>query len=290
MLVRLIRIGCFIRSKRPLLLITSFTLLYSLPQTVRYLKMTSLNFWSTFFVAINMAKWYNCTYYVKSHESTKYKTITEISSCPSLLTCVQKCRLKNLDVDYKDGKCYCIIVAGNTDGEKDENEEKAAEVYSAVKDPSSYLENGQPVSINLSRGKPARQSSVHRDSFSPDASLGVDGNTNGKYEARSCFHTLSNNESNTWWEVELLQNAVITNVVLYPRTHDCCHFRANNLKLLVRFANQDSWNLCASIEQLGAKPFDQKCGQRVVGGIFRIVQHNTEPLHLCEVEVFGYFL
>ncbi|XP_057303188.1 fucolectin-like [Hydractinia symbiolongicarpus] len=253
--------------------------------------MTSLNFWSSFFVAINMAKWYNCIYYVKSHESSKYKTITEISSSPSLLTCVQKCRLKNLDVDYKDGKCYCVIVAGNTDGEENEDKEKAAEVYSAVKDPSSYLENGhQPASINLSRGKPARQSSVLPFSFSTDAPLGVDGNTSGKFNDRSCFHTLGKKESSPWWEVVLLQNAVITNVVLYPRTDNCCHLKANNLKLLVRFANQDSWNLCASIEQLGTTPFDQKCDQRVVGGIFRLVQHNTEPLHLCEVEVFGYFL
>ncbi|XP_057303192.1 fucolectin-like [Hydractinia symbiolongicarpus] len=220
------------------------------------------------------------------YENTKYKTITEISSCPSLLTCVQKCRLKNLDVDYKDGKCYCVIVAGNTDGEENQNKEKAAEVYSAVKDPSSYLENEhQPAPINLSRGKPARQSSVEGGG---DASRGVDGNKNGHMNARSCFHTL-HNQTDPWWEVELLQNAVITNVVLYPRT-DCCHLRANTLKLLVRFANQDSWNLCASIEKLGAKPFDQKCDQRVVGGIFRIIQHNTEPLHLCEVEVFGYFL
>ncbi|XP_057304661.1 fucolectin-like [Hydractinia symbiolongicarpus] len=250
--------------------------------------MTSLNFWSNFFVAINMAKWYNCIHYVKSHESMKYKTITEISSCPSLLTCVQKCRLKNLDVVYKDGKCYCIIVAGNTDGKKNENKEKAAKVYSAVKDPSSYLDNGhQPVSINLSRGKPARQSSVYNHSFIPDASLGVDGNKNGDFEVKSCFHT--NNETYPWWEVNLLQNAVITNVVLYPRT-ECCHLRANNLKLLVRIAYEDSWNLCASIEQLGTTPLDQKCGQHVVGGIFRIVQHNTEPFHLCEVEVFGYFL
>ncbi|XP_057304943.1 fucolectin-6-like [Hydractinia symbiolongicarpus] len=252
--------------------------------------MTNINIWPIFLVAISMANWCKCTHYVKTLKNTKYQIITEIFSCGSLLTCVQKCSFRKLDAVYEDGKCYCVVTTGNKDGDESENKKEATEVYLALKDPLNYSDNEhEPASINLSRGKPARQSSVHRGSFSPDASLGVDGNTNGIYETGSCFHT-AGNESNAWWEVELLQNAVITNVVLYPRTHDCCHFRANNLKLLVRSANQDSWNLCAFIEQLGATPFDQKCGQPVVGSIFRIVQQNTEPLHLCEVEVFGYFL
>lgn len=70
---------------------------------------------------------------------TKYQIITEIFSCGSLLTCVQKCSFRKFDAVYEDGKGYCVIIGGNKDDEESENIKEATELYLALKDVSSKI-------------------------------------------------------------------------------------------------------------------------------------------------------
>ncbi|XP_057311086.1 fucolectin-like [Hydractinia symbiolongicarpus] len=236
-----------------------------------------------FFVAIVFFKRHTCKYFSKSREDVETEIVMEISSCTSLLTCAQKCHFKDLDFVYKDGRCYCVVVG------KKRNEDNVTEVFAAVKDPQCphgyYGNRCQIALINLSRGKPAQQSTTHAHSVNPVASLAVDGNTNGNFIKGTCFHTLS--ETAPWWQVDLLHNAVITNIKLHPRT-DCCYENTKNLELLVKLAGQEKWNFCGYITKMDPIPLDKKCERPVFGRVVRIVQNNPKPFYLCEVEVYGY--
>lgn len=81
-----------------------------------------------FFVAIFIFKRHTCKYFSKSNEDVEYEIVMEVLSCTSLLACAQKCHFKDLDVVYKDGRCYCVIVG------KKRNEDRVTEVFTAVKD------------------------------------------------------------------------------------------------------------------------------------------------------------
>lgn len=101
----------------------------------------------------------------------------------------------------------------------------------------------------------------------------------------SCFHTKV--ETAPWWQVDIMENAVITSVTLYPRT-DCCSRRAANLEIVIKFAGSTEWNTCAFIKELGFTSLNAKCEEEIFGRIVRLVQYNNAYFHLCEVEVYGY--
>lgn len=66
---------------------------------------------------------------------------------------------------------------------------------------------------NVALRQPARQSST---GFGGDATLAVDGNTDGHWGGKSIIHT--SNGAGEWWEVELPRTCTIDNVVLWPRS------------------------------------------------------------------------
>lgn len=80
-------------------------------------------------------------------------------------------------------------------------------------------------SINLALGKPASQSST----YSP-ASLAVDGNRDGNYDHGSVAHT--NNDGDSWWQVDLQEVQSVGEVVISNRT-DCCSERLHDFTVEV---------------------------------------------------------
>lgn len=78
---------------------------------------------------------------------------------------------------------------------------------------------------NLALGKPTAQSSTDHGGQSTRA---VDGNFNGNYANGSVTHT--GNEPEPWWEVDLRENQLVTEVTLYNRT-DCCSERLSNFRV-----------------------------------------------------------
>ncbi|XP_039475524.1 fucolectin-6-like isoform X2 [Oreochromis aureus] len=83
----------------------------------------------------------------------------------------------------------------------------------------------------------------------------IDGNRNSDFMAGSCTHT--NEQTNPWWKVDLLQSYIITSITVTNRG-DCCHERLNGLEI----------HIGNSLDNDGLD--------------------NPKILTLCEVEIYGY--
>ena len=74
-----------------------------------------------------------------------------------------------------------------------------------------------------------RNIAFKKESFQVDtygfgkAANAVDGDTNGKWNGKSCTHTTSKDvaQGNNWWAVDLGKKELISLVVLHNRA-DCC--------------------------------------------------------------------
>ena len=62
--------------------------------------------------------------------------------------------------------------------------------------------------LDLAEGKPTHQSSTDHNGFSSRA---VDGKLNTAYDLKTCTHT--RNEANPWWQVDLLDEYIVTGKV-----------------------------------------------------------------------------
>lgn len=80
--------------------------------------------------------------------------------------------------------------------------------------------------VNLAEGMPAIESSTRH----ADATVAVDGNTDGDFHNGSVTHT--DTEHQPWWQVDLQTSQSVGDVVIYNRT-DCCSDRLSNFDLLV---------------------------------------------------------
>ena len=137
--------------------------------------------------------------------------------------------------------------------------------------------------VNLARGKPARQSTT---GYGGNAAKAVDGNTNTRYNKRSCTHT--HRASNSWWRVDLQRSSNIQKVKVFNRG-DCCGNRLRNFE--VRVGNQaNRWNhngKCGnrhSIQQGKSKQIS--CSGKAGRFVF-VVLRKRDFLTLCEVEVYA---
>lgn len=76
------------------------------------------------------------------------------------------------------------------------------------------------------RGR-ATQAHSYEHAFS-SASNGIDGNKDSTFSAGSCTHT--NEQTNPWWRLDLLDPYIVTSIVITNRG-DCCEFRINGLQI-----------------------------------------------------------
>jgi len=113
------------------------------------------------------------------------------------------------------------------------------------------------------------------------ASLAIDGNTNGKYNAGSVTHTET--EANPWWQVDLGEDYTLGEINIYGRTDDCCADRLSDYTLYVMDSHGDT----TYTEQFTTYPAVSTDVGGVQGRIVRIVLNTaTYALNLAEVEVF----
>ncbi|MBL7224028.1 MAG: hypothetical protein ISS72_09250 [Candidatus Brocadiae bacterium] len=86
------------------------------------------------------------------------------------------------------------------------------------------LSNGE----NIARGSRALQCSTYGDCY---ANLAIDGNTDGRFRAKSLAHT-GENESSPWWEVEISPAAKIDRIRVWNRT-DAVPERLDGARVLI---------------------------------------------------------
>ena len=152
-----------------------------------------------------------------------------------------------------------------------------------------------PIASNLSVGRPTEQSTT---AFNGASLRAVDGNTNGRYSARSVTHT-STSSNQAWWQVDLGNQAIIDSILLFNRTDSCCTSRLSNFYVLISpqpFGNRsltellsDSTVVSSFHSSLDSSfleiDFDSTQGQYV-----RVQLQGAGALSLAEVEVLGNLL
>ena len=152
----------------------------------------------------------------------------------------------------------------------------------------------EPAISNLSLGQPSQQSST---SHSGVASRAVDGNTNGIYSAQSVTHTnASSNQA--WWQVDLGDQALVDNIVLFNRSDACCTSRLSNFYVMVSPQPFGSRSLSELLnDQSIQRSFHSSLSSNSIeidfnnaqGQYVRIQLQNSGVLSLAEVEVMGHF-
>nr|XP_006824444.1 PREDICTED: uncharacterized protein LOC102810371 [Saccoglossus kowalevskii] len=149
------------------------------------------------------------------------------------------------------------------------------------------------VLLNIARGEPTTQSSVHGMGRPGKA---VDGNSNSNsHEGRSCTQT--EKEMAPYWMVDLGRPRSVFKITLTNRM-DCCSYRLKNAEIRVGdSANITDNTVCGdriSEEDAKLETTDHicGCGYPIIGRYVSVqIVDMPDPrvLTLCEVEVFGVF-
>jgi len=146
----------------------------------------------------------------------------------------------------------------------------------------SALPSCVPISSNLALGKAATQSSSRL--YDGDASLAVDGNTNGNFFEGSVTHSLEGDNC-PWWQVDLCNSADVGLVRIYNR-NDCCSDRLVNFQVEVLDSNE---NVVSFIYHAGTAGYvtDFTFERGTVGRFVKIDNYCGNVLSLAEVEVYA---
>ncbi|XP_060582674.1 uncharacterized protein LOC132739042 [Ruditapes philippinarum] len=134
---------------------------------------------------------------------------------------------------------------------------------------------------NVAIGRRTYMSSVYQGY---NGSMGVDGNSNQLWSGRSCFHT--KNDVHSWWRIDLGKIYRCFRVVLYNRLDDCKE-RASDLDLMFGTTENNMYivrQVDGQIEDIHTFNFPESKEARYV----QVMLRRQNPLHLCEVQVFGF--
>lgn len=135
----------------------------------------------------------------------------------------------------------------------------------------------------------ATQSSTRVGSGGNAAEFAIDGNTDGAFFNGSVTHT--NNEPNSFWQVDLGKDFSLEDVVLFNRA-DCCGDRLGNFRLSVLNDGNEVYGLDVldAVAQGGSRNFglpDGTVGDTVRVQLLGLNLENNGVLSLAEVQVFG---
>ncbi|KAK9514329.1 hypothetical protein VZT92_027804 [Zoarces viviparus] len=132
------------------------------------------------------------------------------------------------------------------------------------------------------RGK-ATQSDRYEHVFSA-AYNAIDGNRDANYHAGSCTHT--DEMTNPWWRVDLLESYIVTSVIITNRG-DCCAERLNGAQ--IHIGNSMNNPVVGTIPSAGLGESVTLTFTENVEGRYVIVAlpGPKKYLTLCEVEVYG---
>ncbi|XP_075937416.1 uncharacterized protein LOC142938089 [Anarhichas minor] len=139
------------------------------------------------------------------------------------------------------------------------------------------------------RGK-ATQSDHYDHVREAHAFNAIDGNRDTNFHLGSCTHT--DEETNPWWRVDLLDSYIVTSVIITNRG-DCCEERLNGAKIHIgnSLENNGAANpLVGTIPRAGlGESVTLTFTERVEGRyVIVVVPGSRKYLTLCEVEVYGY--
>ncbi|XP_062395740.1 fucolectin-6-like [Sardina pilchardus] len=149
-----------------------------------------------------------------------------------------------------------------------------------------------PTAKNLALYGKATQSDLIENPWGQysDAQNAIDGNRDPHFHHGSC--TLTDQQTNPWWRVDLLNPYVITSVIVTNRG-DCCSEQLNGAKIHIGNSLLDNGNsnpLAAVISSIPAGGSHSFILNNEIQGRYLNVflpGHNNN-LTLCEVEVYGY--
>ncbi len=197
--------------------------------------------------------------------------------------------------DVEDGNCNCVgtpcPVAGTScdDGDATTENDIANGTCGCAGTP---IVIGCVSTENLSL-KPTASATQSSTQLGAEASRAIDGNTNGDFFGGNSV-TLTNWETNAWWELDLGLVSNIESINIYNR-EDCCQQFLSNYYILISDAPFSSTNLNETLNQAGVSSFLQSdqaglpsaIDIDVVGRFVRIQLVGTSFLGLTEVEVIG---
>ncbi|GAB3976413.1 hypothetical protein GCM10029978_063230 [Actinoallomurus acanthiterrae] len=149
---------------------------------------------------------------------------------------------------------------------------------------------------NLAIGKTATQSSTRPGAPPADASLAIDGNTNGDFGSGSVTHTSGTPvDANPWWQVDLGSSQPVSSIKLWNRT-DCCSDRLRDFYVFASdtpFTSSDP-NVTKNQSGVWSSFQANAVGQTLALPVGRTARYvrvqlvgSDRPLSLAEVQVFG---
>uniref|UniRef100_A0A8C6TR27 Si:ch211-215k15.4 n=1 Tax=Neogobius melanostomus TaxID=47308 RepID=A0A8C6TR27_9GOBI len=138
------------------------------------------------------------------------------------------------------------------------------------------------------RGK-ATMSTRYRDPLS-SADNAIDGNVNSDYNHGSCAQT--DEQTNPWWRLDLLDTYVITSITITTRG-DCCTDKLAGAEIRVGKSLQNQGNsnpVVAHVNSPARLSQTFTFSDRSVEGryVSVMIPGTSRVLQLCEVEVYGY--
>ncbi|KAG2460161.1 PXN1 protein, partial [Polypterus senegalus] len=138
--------------------------------------------------------------------------------------------------------------------------------------------------INIARQGIAEQSSPYGNLGPPN--LAIDGKASGVFGEGTCTHT--NNDSPSWWRLNLKASYAISTVMVYNRL-DCCDTRLMGAEVRVGDSPDVSKHVkCGTIEVTSPGSIHTICCHEKRGQFVSVVLPNQpQYLTLCEVEVYG---
>ncbi|XP_063055996.1 uncharacterized protein LOC134449818 [Engraulis encrasicolus] len=149
-----------------------------------------------------------------------------------------------------------------------------------------------PTGKNLALTGRATQSDLVKSPYAGEgiAQNAIDGNRDSHFHHGSC--TLTDEDTNPWWRVDLLKEYIITSVVITNRG-DCCPERLDGAEIRIGSSLIDNGNdntqvgVISSIPAGESQTFTFSSG--VSGRYINVFLPGAErTLSLCEVEIYGY--
>ncbi|WP_373941783.1 T9SS type A sorting domain-containing protein [Polaribacter sejongensis] len=135
---------------------------------------------------------------------------------------------------------------------------------------------------NIALTGTATQSSTNPQ-FNKPASLAIDGDTNGNYGSGSV--TVTNNEENPWWQVDLGTEQKIGEIKVFNRTDACCADRMSNFTVSV--LNSAGVSQISQTYTTHPNPSITFDAGGALGQIVKVQLNITQALTLAEVQVFA---
>lgn len=134
---------------------------------------------------------------------------------------------------------------------------------------------------NVAQGKLAAQSSSFTESCSIDAGNAIDGNISGIASTGSV--SITGNDNQAWWQVDLLTLYQIESIELWNRT-DCCADRLSNFSVYV---SSNNLNWTKVYDNVGTAGIQTIIPLNIEGRYVRVQLEGQNYLQLAEVKVIG---